>query len=93
MIESYGIPKKQNMFGCETFQREQKQSTKSGTYVYIMALEASYIQIHAQYEVNVLKKKFLFLTLFVFCFYNFGRNGTVNEICTGYMFWDMINII
>ena len=47
MIESYGIPKEQNMFGCETFQREQKQSTKSGTYVYIMAPEASYIQIHA----------------------------------------------
>ena len=47
MIESYGILKEQNMFGCETFQREQKQSTKSGTYVYIMAPEASYIQIHA----------------------------------------------
>ena len=47
MIESYGIPKKQNMFVCETFQREQKQSTKSGTYVYIMAIEANYIQIHA----------------------------------------------
>ena len=68
MIESYGIPKKQNMFGCETFQREQKQSTKSGTYVYIMAPEASYIQIHAQYEVNVFKKKLFFLHFLCFAF-------------------------
>ena len=34
MIESNGVPKKQNMFGCETFEREQKQSTKSLTYIY-----------------------------------------------------------
>ena len=68
MIESCGIPKKQNMFGCETFQREQKQSTKSGTYVYIMALEASYIQIHAQYEVNTFKNGFCFRHFLCFAF-------------------------
>ena len=42
MIESDGIPKKQTMFGCETFEREQKQSTKSETYILWLKKQVTY---------------------------------------------------